>query len=179
MYSNIGIQRYKEADIHSMTKEKMILLLYEKVESDLNAAVTALAQNDIVEMTRMVNHSQRIICELRGALDHNIGGDISQNLEILYDYMFQEHLQVIISRDTIHLEHCLRVLQPLLDSWRKIPAGTGEQAARDNSRGLLNGQESGPETAPEDQENLEDDKAVPDRTMGMALEPQGKISLSG
>ena len=178
MYSNIGIQRYREADIHSMTKEKMILLLYEKVESDLEAAIAALEQNDQVEMTRLVNHSQRIVCELRGALDHAIGGEISQNLEILYDYMFQEHLQVIIDRDPIHLDHCLRVLRPLLDSWRKIPAGTGEQAARDNSRGLLKTEKAGPEPAPENQEAPSKETAVPEKTQGTTTEPQGNISLS-
>ena len=115
MYHNMGIQRYREADANSMTKEKMILLLYEKVVSDLESAKIAIAGNDFVEMTRLVNHSQRIICELRGALDHSIGGEISRNLEALYDYMFQEHLQVILHQDPIHLDHCLRVLQPLLE----------------------------------------------------------------
>ena len=37
MYSNLGAQRYREADINSMTKEKMIVLLYEKIISDLEA----------------------------------------------------------------------------------------------------------------------------------------------
>lgn len=182
MYSNIGVQRYREADINSMTQEKMIILLYERIETDLQGATAALESNDLVEMTRLVNHSQRIVCELRGALDHEIGGDISRNLESLYDYMFHEHLDVIIDRDPVHLDNCLRVLQPLLDSWRRIPAGTGAQAARDHSRGALQrqpvGTESGPETASDTSEETKAEPAVPEKSPGTQAESLGTISLS-
>ena len=178
MYSQLGVQRYKEADINSMSKEKMITLLFEKIESDLESAKSALAADNLVEMTNRVNHSSRIICELRGALDHDIGGDISRNLESLYDYMFHEHLDVIIDRDPVHLDQCLGVLRPLLDSWRKIPVGTGDQAIRDNSRGLIQVEKAGPEPASDDQEEPDGEKALPERTPGTVAEPQGKFSLS-
>lgn len=174
MYSNLGVQRYKEADINSMTKEKMIILLYEKVESDLVSAVAAVHQGDSIEMTRKVNHSQRIVCELRGALDHEIGGEISRNLESLYDYMFHEQLQVIIDRDPVHLDNCLRVLRPLLDSWRRIPAGTAEQTQRETTR---NGP-SGPNPALNPQENAGDDSGAAEDALGVPRQPLESISLS-
>jgi len=136
MYNNLGVQRYREADINSMTKEKMIVLLYEQVVSDLEAARRAIADGDRLEMTCRVNHSQRIIAELRGALDHSIGGDISRNLESLYDYLFHEHLQVLVDQDDGHIDNCIKVLTPLLEAWRRIPAGTGDNAARRQAQGL-------------------------------------------
>ena len=178
MYTHFGVQRYKETDVQSMTQEKMIILLYERIISDLEGARAALEKSDQVEMTRLVNHSQRIVCELRGALDHSIGGDISRNLESIYDYMFHEHLEVIIDRNPTRFENCIRVLTPLLTSWRKIPSGTGAQAARDHARGILNPEPVGPEPALKEAEAPQSEPAVSGTTSGTTAEYSGTISLS-
>ncbi len=134
MYNNHGVQRYREADINSMSKEKMIVLLYEKMQSDLLLAQKALREENRVEMTKKVNHSQRIVSELRGALDHSIGGEVAQNLDNLYDFMFHQHLEVLVDLDEVHLINCLRVIDPLIKAWRQIPPGTAENAARENAK---------------------------------------------
>ncbi len=139
MYNNHGVQRYRETDIKSMSKEKIIVLLYEKMQADLLCAKKAIQAGNRVEMTKNVNHSQRIVSELRGALDHSIGGEVSQNLESLYDFMFHEHLNVLVDQEEVHLTNCLKVLAPLLEAWRQIPPGTGEQSLKP----------SGPEPATE------------------------------
>lgn len=138
MYSNTGVQAYRETNINTMTREKMIVLLYEKIISDLNETRQHLAKGDRVAATGRINHSQRIISELRGALDHSIGGDISRNLEALYDFLFREHLAMLVDQDPTHAENCVRVLTPLLEAWRAVPVGTGELAAREHARGGLN-----------------------------------------
>ena len=137
MYTSQGVQAYRHTDINSMTREKMIVLLYEKIVSDLHEVLAAIEQGDRIAMTRRANHSQRIISELRGALDHGIGGDISRNLEALYDFMFHQHLELLVDQDPAHAHNCLRVLHPLLDAWRQVPIGTGEKAAREHARGEL------------------------------------------
>ena len=133
MYNNHGVQRYRETDINSMSKEKMIVLLYEKMQSDLLLAQRALRNEDRVEMTKKINHSQRIVSELRGALDHSIGGEVSQNLDNLYDFMFHQHLEVLVDLNEVHIVNCLRVIEPLVEAWRQIPPGTAENAARENA----------------------------------------------
>jgi len=146
MYGNSGVQRYRETDLGTMTKEKMIVLLYEKIIQDLENARTAIEADDRVEMTRLVNHSQRIVSELRAALDHSIGGDVSRNLESLYDYLFHEHLLLLVDCDQAHVTNSVNVVTPLLEAWRQIPSGTGDLAARDRARGILP-EETGPDPA--------------------------------
>ncbi len=150
MYSNQGVQRYQETNINSISREKMIVMLYERMQSDLLGAAKAIRESNRVEMTRLVNHSQRIVSELRGALDHSVGGDVSRNLESLYDFMFHEHLQVLVDQNEAHVENCLRVIQPLLEAWRQIPAGTGDRAAADRATG-----ETGTENASTQENNTE------------------------
>lgn len=169
MYGNIGLQRYREADINSMTKEKLIVLLYEKIVSDLEEALVAHADDKPVAMIARVNHSQRIVSELRNALDHGVGGDVSRNLESIYDYLFHEHLQALVDRDPIHLTHCLTVLQPLLEAWRQVPAGAGDAAARD----LVPTSANGPDPA----QSVVEDQAGADRP-GSAPPDSGALSIS-
>ncbi|MFH2052308.1 MAG: flagellar export chaperone FliS [bacterium] len=146
MYNNMGLQRYREADFSSMTQEKMIVLLYEKTVSDLQEAVAAADDGGRLEMTRKLNHAMRIITELRAALDHSIGGDIARNLDSIYDFIFHECLQMIADQESRHARSAIEVLEPLLDAWRRIPAGTGQKAARDRIQSSADAQ-GGPETA--------------------------------
>ena len=169
MYSNLGVQRYRETDINSMSSEKMIVLLYERIATDLKAARRAIDDGNRIEMAKQVNHAQRIISELRGALDHAIGGDISQNLDSLYDFMFHQTLEVLVNQKPVHLDNCLQVLDPLLDAWRQIPCGTGEKAAQERvgNRAIA---ENGPENAT--------DSGKAEGSSGLSTDPSlGKSSL--
>lgn len=125
-----GVQRYREADIQSVSREKLLVLLYEKMAADLLEARAAAQSGDRIAMADRITHSQKIIVELRNALDHDIGGEISRNLESLYDYLLMEHLEILLDKDPGHVDHCLAVLSPLLAAWREIPDGTAEDARR-------------------------------------------------
>ena len=124
------IQRYRETDIQSVSHEKLLVLLYEKMAADLLEARAAAQAGDRIRMADRLTHSQRILAELRSALDHSLGGEISRNLESLYDYLFLEHLEMLLDRDIVHVDNCLAVLTPLLSAWREIPEGTAAEAGR-------------------------------------------------
>jgi flagellar protein FliS len=125
-----GVQRYLETDIQSISREKLLVLLYEKMVADLVEAHRAIGVRDRIRMADRVTHSQQIIAELHSALDHSLGGEIAANLESLYDYLFREHLAVLVDLEPEHLENCLAVLKPLLAAWRQIPEGTADEAGR-------------------------------------------------
>ena len=131
----MGVQQYLEADIQSISREKLLVLLYEKMGKDLLQARQAIADGDRITMADRISHSQQIIAELRSALDHEVGGEIADNLEALYDYLFAEHLALLVDQDPKHVDHCLVVLKPLITAWRKIvPEETPDRAASPSSR---------------------------------------------
>jgi flagellar protein FliS len=130
MYGNQGILAYRQTNITSMGEEKMVVLLYEKMIEHFQAAEEAAVAGKRPEMTRRLNLAQRIVVEMRNALDHTIGGDISLNLSSLYDFMFQEILSMILDQDPRHAVGCKRVLEPLLAAWRQIPPGTADRLRR-------------------------------------------------
>jgi len=128
MMGDTGVRKYLETDVQSMSREKLLVLLYEKMGSDLLEARQAITAGDRIRMAERTTHSQRILAELRSALDHSVGGEISRNLEAIYDYLFMEHLGILVDQDTRRVDNCLLVLKPLLGAWRQIPAGTAAEA---------------------------------------------------
>ncbi len=125
MYGNHGVRAYRETDISSLGEEKLLVLLYEKMLEHFQAAEAAADAKQRAEMVRRLNLAQRIVVELRNALDHAIGGDIARNLNSLYDFAFQEILAMLVDQDPRHAVDCRRVLEPLLAAWRADPAGDG------------------------------------------------------
>ncbi len=82
---------------------------------------------------RQINNAQAVVLELRNALDHEAGGALAGNLAALYNYIFTENINALIDNDPRHIDNNLRVLQPLLDAWSRIPAGTAERARRERA----------------------------------------------
>ena len=126
-----GIHRYHQTDLASTGPEKMIVRLYEAAQRHLQQARVATDRRDLAGRTQNLNAAQTIFMELRNALDHDIGGQLSRNLEALYDFLSQTCIEAIVDHQQRHLENALRVMRPLLDAWRRIPPGTAEKAARD------------------------------------------------
>lgn len=124
MYYGNGTQRYRETDIGTMTPAKIVVMLYERTVRDLEDAREALAQGKRPEVNRLVVHSQAIVAELQRALDHSVGGEVAANLDALYDWLFRQHLTLLASPSAKVIDDCLKVLAPLLEAWRAIPAGT-------------------------------------------------------
>ena len=126
MTNDRSIRAYRETDLQTMGKEKLIVLLYRKTIEHLDRAAE-VAATDRLEMSRRLSLAQRIVTEMRGALDHAIGGEIAANLDSLYGFVFNEILGMQVDRDPVHADNCRRVLQPLLNAWSEIPAGTGNR----------------------------------------------------
>ncbi len=129
MQESVGIRRYRETEAGAIGPERLIVMAYEEMVRRTERAALALAEGRPVDALGDVNRVQAVLGELRACLDHEIGGDISRNLEAVYDFMFHENLKVMVDRDPAHLRHNLRVLSPLLEAWRQIPPGTAARAA--------------------------------------------------
>jgi len=162
MYDNsLNAQAYRQADLGSMSPEKMIVALYERIFRDLNDACSALDDGELAAYNTLVCHAQSIVTELRASLDHSIGGDIPGNLDALYDFVFHKLLLALADRDKAHLNACRTVLEPLLEAWRQVPAGAGEKEAR-RRVGNSTGTGVNPATADESADTV--DPAAPAET---------------
>ncbi len=110
-------QKYKQTSIHSASREKLLLMMYEGAIKFTKRAIIACEQKNIAERCTNIGRAYDIILELNNTLDHKVGGDISKNLEQLYMFMTEQFTKANISGDPEPLHASLKILETLYDAW--------------------------------------------------------------
>lgn len=86
-----GAKEYHQVSLHTEVMEadphKLIQLLLEGALTRLSMAKNHMEQGDLEGKNEKIGSAIDIICALQESLDHEKGGEISANLERLYDYM--------------------------------------------------------------------------------------------
>ena len=112
-----GYQQYKATSIQSASREKLLLMMYEGAIKFVKRAIVACEAKEIAERGMNIGRAYDIVMELNNTLNHEIGGEISTNLEQLYMFITDQLTQANISGDPEYLRNCLRVLETLYDGW--------------------------------------------------------------
>lgn len=114
-----GYQKYKNTSIQSASKEKLLLMLYEGAIRFMKLARKACDENDIAERGLNIGKAYDIILELNNTLDHNVGGEISANLEQLYMFITDQLTQANITGEGKYLDDAIRVTTTLHAGWKE------------------------------------------------------------
>ncbi|TCV95565.1 flagellar export chaperone FliS [Biostraticola tofi] len=125
MYPHQGSQAYRQVGLESSAMgadpHKLIMLLFEGAHSAMLRAKIFMANGDIpargAEITKAINIIQQ---GLRAALDHQQGGELSHNLERLYDYMTRTLLQANLQQDIDAITHVDTLMMNIYDAWKQI-----------------------------------------------------------
>lgn len=114
---NYGLGAYKKTSVHTASKEQILLMLYQAAIKNCKKAMEAIDERDIAKKGEFIGKLQDIVIELNNSLDFEIGGNISQELSSLYDFILFSSTQANIKIDKEPLEGCLNVLTTLYDGW--------------------------------------------------------------
>ena len=82
-----GHDAYLESRVLTADPIELVNLLYQACTEAVRGARHHLAEGRILERSREINKAYEIVVELATSLDHERGGEISQRLALLYDYM--------------------------------------------------------------------------------------------
>lgn len=123
-------QNYQRIDVSTAEPIKIVILLYEGAIKNLNIA-TRVLPTDADEASVKINKTLAIINYLRNALDHEQGGEISANLERLYDYMRDRLAEANIRKESDKLGEVIGLLQILLEGWRGVASNASTMTAGD------------------------------------------------
>lgn len=85
--------------------------------------VSAMMENETGGYHDMLSNAIDIILALNSALDFEKGGEISQNLNALYDYMQLQLVQANIEKDHKKVDEVVTLIKTIKDGWDQI----GEQ----------------------------------------------------
>ncbi|HWM85243.1 MAG TPA: flagellar export chaperone FliS [Kofleriaceae bacterium] len=124
MYSN-AMKAYRRADLESAPKTEVLDRLFGRLESDLRAGQTAVAQGDVVTRAQSLDHATRILTELIAALDPRAAPELCSNLEGLYRYCLTCISRATLERSVRPLEQALGIVATLRASFAEAAlAGT-------------------------------------------------------
>lgn len=121
LYQEVELQ----AKVASASPHRLVQLLYEAILSHLQLAqqLLQLPELDRVQsaaVDRALAKSVDIVMELRDSLDLNVGSEIPQNLDLLYEYIERLLLRARLKRDLAAVSESLSLLETLRSGWDAI-----------------------------------------------------------
>lgn len=111
---------YQRSRVMTSSPAELIVLLYEKLLSNLRGGAIAIRANDVEAKAKKVASATDIIFELLGALDRERGGEVSERLAALYAYMFSRVTEGSRNMDADALDEVSEHVESLLSAWRHI-----------------------------------------------------------
>jgi flagellar protein FliS len=115
-YSQVSLQtEVMEADPH-----KLIQLLLEGALTRLSMAKSYIEKKDFAAKNEKIGRAIDIVCALQESLDHERGGEISDNLERLYDYMTRRLFEANTKNDMDIINEVMGLLSEVKSGWEGI-----------------------------------------------------------
>ena len=116
-YSAIGTQ----TQVAAASPHRLIQLLMDGALERLAVAKGQMQRSETANKASTIGKAISIIDGLRMSLDHSVSGEMSDNLEGLYDYMNRRLLIANIKNDDQALEEVAALLRELKEAWDAIP----------------------------------------------------------
>ena len=126
-------RQYQTQQIMTASPAMLVFMLFDKAISSLNAAVRAIAANDVQERWRANNRAMEVIFHLQMTLNMELGGEVAENLDRLYGFMLNRLPRVDMKNDPKPAEEVIELLEPLRESWREL-ANQGDKPVREAAK---------------------------------------------
>lgn len=117
MSNNYGVNKYKQTSVTTASRGQVLLMLYEGSMRYCRLAIEAIQAKNLADKGKYILKIQDIINELALTLDHSIGGEISKELERLYNFMIDQITEANIKNEVKPLEITLKLLDTLYQGW--------------------------------------------------------------
>lgn len=117
-YKQVGVQ----TGVVDASPHKMIGMLLNGISEKLAYAKGAIQRGDIAKQGENISRAIRIVDTLRASLDHTKGGEISANLESLYDYMERRLTKANMDADAALVDEVSALVEDISSAWDSIPS---------------------------------------------------------
>ena len=125
MSPNTALRAYRKMDVESgvssATPKQLIQMLLRGALGRIAQAKGHMERGEVAKKGEAIGWGISIIDGLRASLNHEIGGEISTNLDRLYEYMSHQLLQANLNDDPELLDEVAALLQQIKEAWDSIP----------------------------------------------------------
>jgi flagellar protein FliS len=116
-YAKVGI----ETGVMAASPHKLIVMLFDGALTAIRNAQVHMKAGNIAEKGSQISKAIKIIENgLRASLDRDVGGQIAQGLDSLYEYMGHRLLMANLHNQPDMLEEVHRLLSDLRETWNAI-----------------------------------------------------------
>ncbi len=123
--SDSALQHYKmvgtQTSVESASPHRLIQVLMEGALEKINLAKCYMQRGEIALKGSHISWAISIIDGLRMSLDNKMGGEISQNLEDLYDYMSRRLTEANLNNSVEMLDEVAGLLREIKSAWDAVP----------------------------------------------------------
>ena len=123
MSAKVAFDEYKRNKVVTASGVELIIQLYDEVMSNIRVAKPILAKGDklsfdeVKAKSKSLNKAVNVITALADSLDMEKGGEISNNLSKLYEFINMRLLNANLNNDPLMLDEAVRVLNELREAW--------------------------------------------------------------
>ncbi len=124
MVKNSAINSYRQA----ASSEAMYATPFRLVQMLMSGALDGMAnaRGSIIRQEHEARNNEinwviSVIDALRGALDFEQGGEIANNLDMLYDYMIRRLFTANVDQDVDALDEVISLLKEIKTAWDAMP----------------------------------------------------------
>jgi len=120
-----ALNQYKKVGLHggveTASPHRLIQMMFEGALEKIQAAKIHIENNEIAGKGEQISWAISIIDGLRVSLDKTAGGEIAENLELLYDYMSRRLLEANLHTDISMLDEVAGLISEIKSAWDVIP----------------------------------------------------------
>ena len=120
-----GIKAYKSVgikdDLAVADPHRIIQLLMQGSLENMAKAKGAMERKDFAEKSRTVSKAMSIISALQNSLDMAAGGEVSENLWSLYDFMVNHLMHASRENSSAKVDDVIEIMIKIKSGWDAIP----------------------------------------------------------
>ncbi len=125
MYNRKALKQYQQVDVTSSIEDasphQLILMLLKGVLTAVARAKGLIEQNDYQGKGQQISKASQIIVHLKASLDHQQGGEISANLDGIYDYSLRRLMEANRDMDVAGLDEVAALISEIKAGWEAMP----------------------------------------------------------
>lgn len=115
MTPNKALDSYTQNSVYTASPEELTLMLYNGLVKFIMQAQYAIKENKAAKAHDLIIRAQDIILEFKETLDMSY--DLSNGLDLIYDYMYRRLIDANLKKDVDILEEVLGFAKELRDTW--------------------------------------------------------------
>jgi len=122
MYANAqaGYFKYQKTDFLNLTPAEIVDRLFKGLFSNITDAEDAIKENLVSRKGEKISRAIAIAGELQASLDMKKGGELSERLYLLYDFVIRELLMANMENSLGRLQTVKTVIRPVMDGWSQM-----------------------------------------------------------